>query len=89
MVEHGFDLLARDARKPEQEIIKTRPIFQILKECLHWDTSVAKDPRPAHSTGYALDGGAGRPIQHGIEANEKSEKGQASIDQYRKALRSL
>ena len=80
MVEHGFDLLTRDARKPEQEISKTRPIFQVLKEGLHRDTSSSKDPRTTHSTRYTLDSGAGRPIQHGIEASEKSEKGQVNMD---------
>ena len=59
MVEYGFDLLARNARKPAQEIIKTCPIFQILKECLHRDARSSKDPRTAHFTGYALDRGAG------------------------------
>ena len=89
MVEHGFDLLARDAGKPAQEIIKTSPIFQVLEEGLHRHTGAAKDPRTTHSPRYTLDRRAGRPIQHGIEANEKYEKGQASIDQYRKTLRSL
>ena len=81
MIEHGFDLLARNTRKPAQEIIKTCPIFQILKECLHRDTSSSEDPRTTHSTGYALNGGTGRPIQHGIEASEKAGKGQAKMDQ--------
>ena len=36
---HSFDLLARDTRKPAQEIIDAGPVFQILKERLHRDTS--------------------------------------------------
>ncbi len=27
MFEYGFDLLARDARKPVQEIVDARPVF--------------------------------------------------------------
>ena len=55
MVEHGFDLLARDARKPAQEIIKTSPIFQVLEEGLHRHTGAAKDPRTTHSPRYTLN----------------------------------
>jgi hypothetical protein len=35
MFEYGFDLLPRDARKPVQEIVDARPVFQILEERLY------------------------------------------------------
>jgi hypothetical protein len=51
-------LLARDARKPVQEIVDAGSVFQILKERLHRDTSSPKHPRTTHFTRHALDGRA-------------------------------
>lgn len=80
MFEHSFNLLARDAWKPEQEIVETGPVFQILKECFDRHASSPEHPRTTDFTRYALNGRTRRPIQHGVEVNGKVGKGQARTD---------
>jgi hypothetical protein len=58
MFEYGFDLLARDARKPVQEIVDARPVFQILKERLNRHPSAPEHPRTTDFTRHALYGRA-------------------------------
>src|SRR5882672_8141413 len=77
MFEYGFDLLARDDRKPVQEIVAARFFFQILNVRLNSLPSAPEHPRTTDFTRHALYGRARRPIQHGFEANVKSDKGQA------------
>jgi len=75
--EYGFNLLSRDARKPVQEVVNARPVFEILKERLYRHPSPTEHPRATDFAGFALHGRARGPIQHGYEANAKLDKGQA------------
>lgn len=54
MVEHSFGLLSRDAGKPCQKIVYTRPLFQILEEGFDRNAGIAEYPCPADSARYAL-----------------------------------
>ena len=65
VLEDGVSLLARDARKPFQELIDRSAAFEIFEQGAHRDPGAAKHPRPTEFLRVALDGLTGGPIQHG------------------------
>ena len=62
---HGFDLVPGDPRKPLDELIDGRPVFQILEQGPNRNPRVGKYPRAAHLLRVALDRSAFFPGTHG------------------------
>lgn len=64
VLEYGVNLLARDSRKPFQELNDGGTAFEILEQRAHWNPGATKHPCPAELLRIALDGLTGIPIQH-------------------------
>src|SRR5208282_4201010 len=60
--QHGVDLFPRDVKLLD-DLIYSGSRFEVLKHCGHRHPRVTKNPCAAKSAGYALYGGALRPIE--------------------------
>ncbi len=49
MLEHGTDLLKRDAGKPGDEVRDLSPVFKVLEQGRNRNTGAAKHPSTTHA----------------------------------------
>ena len=61
MAENSFDLFARNAGEPVEEIVDAGAVFEIREESLNRDSRSAETPGTADDFSVSLDGWAGAP----------------------------
>lgn len=80
--ENGVDMRAFDAWKPRQELIDRRAALYTLEERLDGHARVLEQPGAADFSGYPLDGGALRPVDHHhkvVKFTRKSKQSDAAV----------
>ena len=64
VLQHGLYLLARHTRKPLEEVIDARAVFEVLEEGLHRYARTSEEPFSADLAGQALHHRAVVPVEH-------------------------
>ena len=64
MLKHRTRLRETDARKPLDELIDRRAIFEVLEQRRDWHARAAEHPGATEAFRIVLDGFAGRPVNH-------------------------
>lgn len=75
VLQHGIDLLARDAGKPREEFRHGGAPLEILEERAHRDARGAEYQLSAHLAGDALYGWALAPVEHAGSVFEDGDDG--------------
>ena len=66
VLKYRAHLRERDTWKPGNKVRDLGPVFEILEQRGHGNTSAAKNPRATNALRVALNGRAGRPINHAV-----------------------
>ncbi len=86
MLQHGANLLQRDAREPLDELRHECAVFEVLEQRRHGYPRTAKHPNTAHALRVALDGWTGRPIDHEAHRTTAAREAMNRLDQRCSAL---